>query len=43
MNNELDDEVLSSELYGLLRNTANWFISWHADYDENRLDVAGVR
>lgn len=43
MNNELGDEVLSNELYGLLRNDANWFISWHADHDENRLDDVSIR
>lgn len=43
MNNELGDEMLSNELCGLLRNDTNWFISWHADHDENRLDDVGIR
>lgn len=36
MENRLNDQELSDELYEVLRNDVNWFIRWHAAHDERR-------
>ena len=34
MENRLDNQELSDELYEVLCNDVNWFIRWHAAHDK---------